>query len=382
MDAEQGRRISRLIREGIDWDCLLRTALWHGVMPLLHRHLNATCPEALPATFRNALEDHFVRNAKRNLLLTGELLKLLGLLEAHGIPAVPFKGPVLAASVYGSLALRQFGDLDILVRKADVLKVKDLLISLDCLPKLRLTRAQEAAYLHSQCELNFQRAADQVHLEIHWEFFPRSYSIELDPADLWGHLDPVSLAGRKVMAFSPEDLVLILSIHGAKHLWGWLEWICDIAELIRAHPKMNWDRVMSQAGSLGSARLVSLGLLLAADLLDAALPERVLQWVRADHEADALARQVGERLFREDDRRHSHVDGHLFFLRGRERWRHRVQYCVRFALTPTVDDWSSLRLPDALFFLYTLFRPLRLAGKYGLRAVRHVYDVSLAPCRS
>ena len=36
-------------------------------------------------------------------------------LPLQGIAAIPYKGPVLAAAVYGNLALRTFSDLDILV---------------------------------------------------------------------------------------------------------------------------------------------------------------------------------------------------------------------------------------------------------------------------
>ena len=59
----------------------------------------------VPKGFLEQLRDAFYANAAHNTLLARELLKLLRLLETHGIPALPFKGPVLAVSVYGSLAL-------------------------------------------------------------------------------------------------------------------------------------------------------------------------------------------------------------------------------------------------------------------------------------
>jgi hypothetical protein len=90
----------------------------------LYQSLNTTCPEAVPKANLAQLRNYFHANAQRNLFLTQELLKLLTLFKTNGISAIPYKGPVLAVAVYGNLALRQFGDLDILVHKRDVLRAK------------------------------------------------------------------------------------------------------------------------------------------------------------------------------------------------------------------------------------------------------------------
>src|SRR5262245_10666576 len=114
IDAAKAERIKGLLSEEINWDFLIHIASQHGVMPLLYFTLKNTCLEAVPKAVLDQLRNYFYTNAAHNVFLTTELLKLLTLFEAHGIPAIPFKGPVLAASVYGNLSLRQFGDLDIL----------------------------------------------------------------------------------------------------------------------------------------------------------------------------------------------------------------------------------------------------------------------------
>jgi len=62
-----------------------------------------------------------------NRHLTAELVRLTGLLKAAGIAAVAFKGPVLAAMAYGSIDMRQFVDLDILVRQTDLPRIAEIL---------------------------------------------------------------------------------------------------------------------------------------------------------------------------------------------------------------------------------------------------------------
>ena len=53
--------------------------------------------------------------------------RLVPYLEANGIETLVFKGPALAQSIYGRIALRPFLDLDILVQPRDVAKAWSLL---------------------------------------------------------------------------------------------------------------------------------------------------------------------------------------------------------------------------------------------------------------
>ena len=59
MGSERAERIRILLREGIDWEYLIRTAKFHGVMPLLYRSLNTTYPEAVPKAALDQLRDLF-----------------------------------------------------------------------------------------------------------------------------------------------------------------------------------------------------------------------------------------------------------------------------------------------------------------------------------
>ncbi len=371
-DSERAERIRALLREDLDWEYLLQTAQQHATMPILYQSLTTACPQAVPKAVLDQLREHFYSNTRRNFALTGELLKCLNLLEAHGIPAVPYRGPVLAASVYGDFNLRQFGDLDILVHKKDVMRAQDLLISQGYRPEFQLNRAQEAAYLRAQSEHKVVLDEGPVIVEIHWRLTEGYFSFPLDPEQLWERLEPVSLAGKEVQTFSPEDLLLILCVHGTKHLWERLGWICDVAKLVCAHEAMNWQWVMEQACALGSARMLFLGLFLANDLLGAALPAEVLQRAQADPMVVSLARQVRQWLFLDPSERPGSLESCLFHLRARERTQDRVRYCVRLAVTTTPGDWALVRLPSSLFPLYYVLRPIRLAGKYGLELLKRL----------
>jgi len=365
-------RIRGLIQEGIDWEYLIRTAHVHGMAPLLYWHLDAAHSESVPENVLSYLRDHFHANSLRNLSLTGELLRILRVFKAHGADVVPYKGPALAASVYGNLALREFIDLDVMVHRRDVAKAKELLVSLGYRPKHWLTRAQEAALLESQLEYVFVRDDEESVVELRWDI-TEHYSVPLGAVGLWGRLEQIPLGDVIIPILSPEDTLLVLCAHGSKHLWERLGWICDIAELIRSHQEMRWEQVIARASAMGGERMVLLGLFLASHLLGAALPEEVVRRAQDDPAVKKLAGQVTEQLFGEANGLTGFFGGayfHPLHLKMKERLPDKFRYCVRAATTQTAEDWELLTLPNFLFPFYYVLRPLRLAGKYGRRLLK------------
>src|SRR5262249_54300376 len=153
--------------------------------------------------------------------------------------------------------------------------------------------------------------------------------------------------------------------HGAKHVWVSLGWVCDIAELIWAYPDMNWDEVLGQAKALRGERILFIGLLLARELLQAALPEEIVRRAWGDKAARLLAARLGRRIFRDTNSSPGGMETALFHFRARERLGDGVRYCLSMALVPHFADWAQLNLPPSLSFLYYLIRPIRLAGKSG-----------------
>ncbi len=363
------KQLNALLGEDLDWNYLLWMARRHGVRPLLFWHLNATVPESVPKAILEQLRDYYSGNSLQNMRLTGELLRLLDVFEAQGILAVPYKGPVLAAFAYGNLGLREFDDIDVLVRKEDVFRAQELLLAAGYRPQYRLTPAQEAAFLRYNCEHLFVHGNRGGDVDLHWAIAERHLSFPLDPEGLWGRLDRISLGGRDVCTLSPEDLLLILCVQGFKDAWERLKYICDLAEVIRVHQDMDWGRVVEQADASGGRRTLFLGLALASDLLGTTLPEEIAQRVQTDPAVRTLARQVQERLFRPSGspRRFPEVMFRPIHVQMRERLRDKVRYCVRSATTHTVGDWMALPLPRPLFSLYYVLRPIRLVGKYGGR---------------
>jgi len=365
MDAENASRIKAWLQQDIDWGYLIRTASLHGMIPLLYRNLKAVCPEAIPRPVLAELQNCFFDNARRNLFLTGELLRLLSLFKAEGIDAIPFKGPLLAAWIYHNLALRPFGDLDLLVHKQDVLKCRELLIFQGYRLWIQMTDAQEMAHLQSEHAYRLVGDDNGVIVELHWDLIPRYFAFPLDVEQLWGRLESIPFAGTIVKSFKAEDLLLILCMHGAKHHWSRLGWICDIAELIRVPQALNWKQMMEQARQLNGMRRLFLGLFLARDLLGATLPEEVSHRLEKTPALPSLAAEVRGQLFHQGHGAPGIIAESRFQFKVMERLQDKVQYIGHCLLAPNDRDWAFLPLPASFSFLYFLLRPIRLVGEQG-----------------
>src|SRR4029077_10183058 len=128
---------------------------------------------------------------------TGELLESLNLLESHGIPAIPYKGPTLAVKVYGNLPCRPFSDIDILLGEENLPRAKTLLLTMGYQAQYPLTPALEEAYLTSFCQWPIVKTKNQICVELHTRLAPKDFAFPLELTDVSRRLTPVKLCGRE-----------------------------------------------------------------------------------------------------------------------------------------------------------------------------------------
>jgi hypothetical protein len=360
----------------IAWDRVFGMAREHCVIPLLYRTLNRICAQAVPPEQLRALKDQCRAGAARNLMLAAELIKILHEFELRHIDAVPFKGPSLACMVYGDLALRSFADLDILIHQSDIISAIRLLREMGYQLEYNLNRSQEAAYIRFEHAFHFVHPTTAVIIELHWKLSHRNLSFGIDDVNLWQGVRAVSCLGRSVPALKPEDLFLYLCMHGAKHAWERLEWICCISEFINRVNGVDWDFVLAKARRLGGRRIVAMNLLLAAELYGNCRARSLLTLLPADKIALSLTSRVRAGLFRrKPDHHRREVQRHVFYLQTRERLLDRVRgivfSCVRTP-HPVSMDWQLFHVPTSLSFLYYLLRPVRIAREHGVGRLREV----------
>jgi hypothetical protein len=406
------RRVRGLLATPLDWDRLIELADDHGVAPLVQRSLAAVA-DGVPPDALAHLRDRSYAVRVRGRHLTRQLLELLQAFEAAQIPVLAFKGPALAATCYPDPSVRPFDDLDLLVRREHARPAKRLLLARGFRPSHPLDPSQSAyadgltgpaelAYLRSRSEHHFFRCRDGVLVDLHLAFADPYFSFSLDAPTAFARAEAVDVGGTIVRTLGLEDLLLVLCLNGAKDCWGRLGRVCDVAELVRRHPDLEWSVAFERARSLGALRMLHLGLLLATELLDAPVPPPARGRARHDPGACQLAAEVQARLLgasegwthdepagesppgttaRSSGRLAAILDpdglGWMarrvpFHLRVRERTRDRLRYVLHLAITPGIADWMAVPLPPFLRPTYYLLRPCRLLRRYGLRVIRQL----------
>ena len=378
MDDASGARAHAALARGIQWELLLRTAELQGVAPLLHANLARLFPGRVPSPHAERLRQACRATARMNLSLVAELRRLLQRFEGHRIRAIPFKGPVLAATAYGSTALRRFADLDILVHDRDADAARRLLAEFGYVLDYHV-RGQE---------YHFADPGRQITVDLHQRIASRFFP---DPAEfdvLWGRSRPVNLGGGEVRGLAPEDTAFGLCVHLAKDYCTWkerLSQLCDLTELMAAEPNLPWDRVLDHAGAVGGERIVLLGLWLTRELLGSSLPEAAVARLDRDPNVPRVGRVVKNRLLRQLDgsldylpyRGVAQVEDFRLYLAIRERRGDRIRlvrdlvwYRLGRLTTPTELDHRFLPLPRVLSPLYYLIRPIRVARDRLVRVQR------------
>jgi hypothetical protein len=361
-------RITNLLQQTLDWDFLIPTAHQHRILPLVYRSLIRVASDSLPGTAMVRLRNAFQTNAKRNLFLTAELFRVMDALSTNGIPSIPYKGPVLASLIYGDISSRQSFDLDLIVPADDVVEARALLVSRGYTPERATTDEQLRASIETEKDITLLHEGLGINLEIHWGITSEGDPIRIRPEWLWTNLETCTISGRFIRTLTREDLLMVLCVHGAKHRWGRLAWLCDIAELVRSQPPLRWDRIMKNAAIMGGRRILFLGLSLARDLLGAEPPLPVLDAIQADRVVAGLANQIKDWLT-SDSVTLDLGEREQFFMKLRERPADRFRVAVKQArlyLAPNARDHEAMPLPESLRWSLYMLRPVRLANEYGL----------------
>jgi putative nucleotidyltransferase-like protein len=355
------QRLGEMLRRPPDWPVLLELAEKHSVLGLAASRLREGAEGAVPPEILRELKERYRAQALFTLRLTAEMFRLFERFAASGVEALVIKGPVLSTRCYGDPALRQYGDLDLIVRDKDILRSTELMITLGYEPTVPL-KAIHAKKIPG--EYVFRQSSTKLLVEFHTEGTFRYHPQPLPVEKLFERQARVRIDAHDVPALSPEDELILICIHGAKHFWEQLSYLADVAAFV-SNQELDWARVRSSAEEVGGERMLKVGLRLAADVLGAPLPENVAALVRSDRAAGPLAGQIMRWLPAAGCGPPGIVERAMFRMRMRGGIFSGPAYLFRLSFSPTEEDWIEGAENKRHWFLDALGRPFRLARKYG-----------------
>jgi hypothetical protein len=359
--------LKQKISQPFDWSALERTAERHAMTSLFAAALTRWGENVIPPEIGERFYKLLRLNACKNLVYVAEWRRLLSAFHAAGIPVISMKGPSLALRVHASLALRDFADLDLLVRRKDVIIARRVLAAEGYKLCSAVADDTDAALLRSEnCQLNFVNHDRRTAVDLHWAMVHKMFSFHLPTEALFESAQTERQEGFPFLSLSPEYLLLYLCAHGTKHCWTRLRWLCDVAFCLRSVQDLDWSLCFSLARTTRCDLVLKHSLLLTAQILRLDLPLLARNYCNSG-EARKLAGFARTFLFKEEDRQ-DRVEELHYYLAFANGWRDCARLLFQRFFVPTETEWEHIRLPRMLYYLYYAIRPTRFLWSYFFKA--------------
>jgi hypothetical protein len=357
-DGAASGRLARVAGDVEDWKPIETAAFRHGLRPILLRALRGIeNTGAVPSNCLERLQSECETTRRRNLYLAAELLEVIEALRSRGIEALALRGPAFALGLHGDIGLREFTDLDLLVRRNQIAAAAEVLEARGYRPRHRLSKSQAAMLLRHQCESAFDRDDILAPVELHWDVLTPPFGTNFDLDRIFRRQTALAMDDAELPVPSSEDALLMACAHGAKHAWSRLLWVADVAALMQKG--IDWDDVAEEAERARADRMLRLGLLLAQSLFAIDLPDSITEPIRADRVSVELAQRYLARLGNPADAPDPYGE-RVFALRLQEGGLEKARYALRTLTCLSQSDLTAISLPDSLSFLYYVVRPFRL----------------------
>lgn len=266
-----------------DWSDLAELAKRQKLSARLFQTLIQASPSvALPADLREQLRGIYLQNATRNLLILHQTGLLLHQFQKQRIDTIVLKGVYMAEHINRGIAERNFGDIDLLVKRSDLSQAIRCAQSIGFQPSTYFASTDlNTEIKHVPPMFN----GDGLPLEIHWTLLEEDEPFSIDIEDVWQRAMQVKVAGTECLALCPEDLLGHLCLHFSyQHsLDGGLKGLLDVADVLwKRNNAIDWLRFLSLVKTWQSQRVVWLTFSLLKRFSLANIPDEVLSALLPD----------------------------------------------------------------------------------------------------
>jgi hypothetical protein len=288
LDNRDSVRLHDILKQDLDWSIIKRYARQLGVSPLLFKHLSKKGnARNVPDETMLSLRKSYVNHLGRSFKLNKEIEDILSIMNRSNIPVVLLKGAFLAKHIYGDIALRPMGDIDILVREGDSEIVQERLTEIG----FKKSTSYHASNFHENLlnkeagHLTPMYKPKACPVEIHFNTFA---GFRYSPADMeavWQTAEIANFNGFQMKCLSPEYQLIHLCLHLYNHAIPvtadiiTFYWFCDIHEVvIHYKDKINWDTFCSITNTLGVITQVGTILSYIKHYWNTPIPETALHY--------------------------------------------------------------------------------------------------------
>lgn len=232
---------------GLEWGAVVDLARRYGVSPLLFWRLGKQKSPgvSVPEAAWRALRDDYYAAVAQAALRERELARILTALDQVKVLVLLLKGAALARTVYPDPALRQMGDLDLLIHRDDLELARQTLETLGYVHQPEPPQRFNPFNTEFTGEVSFLHTAGghSTLVELHWVLLPSDWlwrTITLDRQALWARAVSLQVGDVTALSLAPEDALAHVCLHLAMHGFSHLRGYTDIVQMIEAG-QVNWD---------------------------------------------------------------------------------------------------------------------------------------------
>ena len=378
------RRGTRIPAE-LDWDRFEAALRQHRVQPLLIRGLrsmDAQLVETHPTLrkYRGQQNKYTMESLQR----LQALAQVGSALADAGIRMLSMKGPLLSLELYGDPSLRTSRDLDVLVPEEELHRAGEILKTLGYEQEVTLFHKTPLRFKYYNCiesekHMVFNRG--DICLELHWK---SNYQTRDSFDALWERREEQPILGGKLAILGREDRYSALIIHAAEHAFHRLRWLLDLYEL-QKKPYFSWGEAYRQLSDQGMGELLLETLLVMYRLGLPGLEDVAFEGVSLTRQDGGICLQLSDRLAQQGRRAVELCEAVYPMWQSEAKWGDPRQRAhdrllpvslirksplqkLLLACGPSVHELALIDLPDWLFWLYFLIRPVhwlwrKLTGK-------------------
>lgn len=269
------------------------------------------------------------------LVLDRTLLEVVGCFAEHGIATRVLKGSAHAHLLYPDPALRSFGDIDLLVRGADLPKAVELLVAAGGRrrhPEPR--RGFDRRFTKGACVVT----APGYEIDLHRTFASGRFGLQMDPEALFERSEAYDLGGCTLEALAAEERFLHACYHAVLgSAQPRLSALRDVAQMAIAG-RFDSDRVLSIAERWGGECVVAKAVLAASTTLSVDAGP-IGSWAAGRRETDSEQRVLAGYM---GDTRNSAVQA-LAGITAVPNTRARLDYLLALVLPTSTSSEGRLR---------------------------------------
>jgi putative nucleotidyltransferase-like protein len=374
-------QVKNLINLPLKWEEVLNSAFWYGITPLLYHNLKGF--QCIPQEVMDKLKEAYYGSMARNMYLYAELRRVLEAFHEKGVEVIVLKGAALAETIYGDIALRPMGDIDLLVKKENLSYAEKIMSESGY---LFIGNKPPEWYRGNHYHIRYIHPEKNTRVEIHWHIANKSHPSQIAIIDTgiierwWKKAQTIELFGKKTLVLCPDDLLFHLSLHFLKHRFldpsgtftsgftsrGALIQICDIFQALKYYrDEINWTGLKYEAVKYGIDNLIYSTLYLAGVIMsdhDDTCHDVLCGFTQWGFDKE-LVRLIQKRIFIREDALPSSVFQSLVA----DTFQNKAKTLLReiFPHPEVLSKRYSVPLSSRRLYIYYLIHPFRILLKHA-----------------